>query len=166
MKYVLMFLTFLSVCTTAELLQIPLTLDTTRTVTIPAGVTFVEETITVKPSDDPDFQKYLDKIKGYTIESVSLSADNAVLFSGLIALPNFALGFIQVEFPAYNFTTTKVEVLHNGKDIYLGLTGDQLAKMAESIQKNGSMQMKIKTFTSSFYGKFDLKVKINLKAKL
>jgi len=166
MKYVLMFFTFLSVCTTTELLQIPLTLDTTRTVTIPAGVTFVEETITVKPSDDPDFQKYLDKIKGYKIESVSLSADKAILISGLLELPNKAVAGIIVQFPEYNFSTMKTELLHDGKDINLGLTGDQLAKMAESIQKNGSMQMKITAFTSSFYGKFDLKVKINLKAKL
>jgi hypothetical protein len=166
MKYVLMFFTFLSVCTTAELLQIPLTLDTTRTVTIPAGVTDVEETITVKPSDDPDFQKYLDKIKGYTIESVSLSADNAVLASGLYGLPNMALASIIVNFPDYNFTTTKIEFLHDGKDINLGLNGDQLAKMAESIQKNGSMQMKVTAYTSSFFGKFDLKVKINLKIKV
>ena len=161
-----MFFTFLSVCTTAELLQIPLTLDTTRTVTIPAGVTYVEETITVKPSDDPDFQKYLDKIKGYTIESVSLSADKARLFSGLLEAPNKALSFITVEFPANNFSTTRVELLNDGKDINLGLNGDQLAYMAESIQKNGSMQMKVKAVTISFYGKFDLKVKINLKIKV
>lgn len=166
MKYVFMFLTFLSVCTTAELLQIPLTLDTTRTVTIPAAVTFVEETITVKPSDDPDFQKYLDKIKGYTIESVSLSADKAVLVSGLLEVPNKAIASIIVKFPANNFTTTKIELLHDGKDIVLGLTGDQLAGLAESIQKNGSMQMNVTAFTSSFYGKFDLKVKINLKIKV
>jgi hypothetical protein len=38
--------------------------------------------------------------------------------------------------------------------------------MAESIQKNGSMQMKVYAFTSSLYGKFDLKVKINLKIKV
>ena len=166
MKYVLMFFTFLSVCTTAELLQIPLTLDTTRTVTIPAGVTDVEETITVKPSDDPDFQKYLDKIKGYTIESVSLSADKAILVSGLYEPPNKALAFITVEFPANNFSTTRVELLNDGKDINLGLNGDQLARMAESIQKNGSMQMKVYAFSSSLYGKFDLKVKINLKIKV
>lgn len=166
MKYILMFFTFLSVCTTAELLQIPLTLDTTRTVTIPAGVTFVEETITVKPSDDPDFQKYLDKIKGYTIESVSLSADKAVLASGLLGIPNMAIASIIVNFPANNFTTTKTEILHDGMDIDLGLTGDQLAKMAESIQKNGSMQMNVRAFTSTFSGKFDLKVKINLKIKV
>jgi hypothetical protein len=166
MKYVLMFFTFLSVCTTAELLQIPLTLDTTRTVTIPAGVTDVEETITVKPSDDPDFQKYLDKIKGYTIESVSLSADKAIVVPGLLELPNKAIAFITVEFPANNISTTRVELLNDGKDINLGLNGDQLARMAESIQKNGSMQMKVYAFTSSLYGKFDLKVKINLKIKV
>ncbi|MFN5813369.1 MAG: hypothetical protein ACK46B_04550, partial [Bacteroidota bacterium] len=77
MKYVLMFFTFLSVCTTAELLQIPLTLDSTRTIKIPKGLTIVSETITVSPSEDPDFQKYLDKIKGYTIESVSIRAANS-----------------------------------------------------------------------------------------
>lgn len=166
MKYVLMFFTFLSVCTTAELLQIPLTLDTTRTVTIPAGITRFEETITVKPSDDPDFQKYLDKIKGYTIESVSFSANNAILNSGLVEAPNKVIAYIEVEFPANNFVTAQSELLHDGKDINLGLTGDQLAKMAESIQKNGSMQMRVFVNSKSFYGKFDLKVKINLKAKL
>ncbi|MFZ9240688.1 MAG: hypothetical protein ACO22R_06070, partial [Chitinophagaceae bacterium] len=62
MKFVLMFFTFLSVCTTADLLKIPLTLDGSRSVTIPNGVTSFDETFSVNPADDADFQKYLDKI--------------------------------------------------------------------------------------------------------
>lgn len=118
MKYILMFFTFLSVCTTAELLQIPLTLDTTRTITIPQGVTIIAETITVSPSDDPDFHKYLDKIKGYTIESVSFSSSNAYT-TGIEAIAN-----IMVDFPAAGFSTRKIDLLYDGKQVNIGLTGN------------------------------------------
>ena len=161
MKYVLMFFTFLSVCTTAELLQIPLTLDSTRTIKIPKGLTIVSETITVSPSEDPDFQKYLDKIKGYTIESVSIRAANSVSIAGA------AITDLYVEFPAYNFTTRKTNLLFNGETIILDINGDTLVKLAESIQKNGSMEMKLKGSTYSVAGEdFDFKIIINLKIKV
>jgi hypothetical protein len=161
MKYVLMFFTFLSVCTTAELLQIPLTLDTTRTVTIPYGVEIFNEKITVSPSDDPDFQKYLDKIKGYTIESLSISTT-----SSEAVLPTSKI-FFYIEFPEYDFVTTKRETLFDGKQIFLDISGDMLAKMAESIQKNGSMKMNISGYAVNFSGgNIDFKVKINLKIKV
>ncbi|MEY3152510.1 MAG: hypothetical protein RLZZ333_1107, partial [Bacteroidota bacterium] len=37
MKFVLMFFTFLSVCNATDFLSIPLVLDDTRDITIPAG---------------------------------------------------------------------------------------------------------------------------------
>ena len=161
MKFVLMFFTFLSVCTTAELLQIPLTLDSTRTIKIPKGLTNVSETITVSPSEDPDFQKYLDKIKGYTIESVSIRAANSVSRAGA------AITDLYVEFPAYNFTTGKTNLLYDGKEIILDINGDTLVKLAESIQKNGSMVMKLNGYTYSLTGEdFDFKIEINLKIKV
>ncbi|MEY2587917.1 MAG: hypothetical protein RLY11_1766 [Bacteroidota bacterium] len=160
MKYILMFFTFLSVCTTAELLQIPLTLDTTRTVVIPQGATLIAETITVSPSDDPDFQKYLDKIKGYTIESVSFSSPNPYI-GGSVAIAR-----LMVDFPAAGFSTKWVDVLYDGRQVDIGLTGEQLVKMAESIQKNGKMDMKVSGSTYGFFGELKLTVKINLKIKV
>ncbi|MFN5812664.1 MAG: hypothetical protein ACK46B_00965, partial [Bacteroidota bacterium] len=149
------------VCTTAELLQIPLTLDTTRTVTIPYGMEIFDEKITVSPSDDPDFQKYLDKIKGYTIESLSLSTT-----SSKALLPTSSIFFF-VEFPEYGFVTTKRETLFDGKEIVLDIPGDMLVKMAESIQKNGSITMNVSGYTVNFSGgNIDFKVKINLKIKV
>lgn len=162
MKYILMFFTFLSVCTTAELLQIPLTLDTTRTVVIPQGATSIAETITVSPSDDPDFQKYLDKIKGYTIESVSFYSTN----TNSILFGNSAIASISVAFPAFGISKSKFDILYGGKEVKLDLSGEELAKMAEFIQKNGKMDMYILGSTYGFFGTLELKVKINLKIKV
>jgi hypothetical protein len=127
-------------------------------------LTLFEETITVSPSNDPDFQKYLDKIKGYTIESVSFSTSN-VQGNDPFAYTD-VLSTIIVQFPASGFSSRKIDLLYDGKDVDLGLSGEQLAKMAESIQKNGSMDIKVSGFLLNFYGKFDLKIKINLKIKV
>ncbi|MCE2759346.1 MAG: hypothetical protein LW706_15610, partial [Chitinophagaceae bacterium] len=108
-----------------------------------------------------DFQKYLDKIKGYTIESVSIRAANSSSRAG------YAITDLYVEFPAYNFTTRKTNLLFNGETIILDINGDTLLKLAESIQKNGSMEMKLKGSTYSVAGEdFDFKIIINLKIKV
>ena len=76
MKYVLMFFTFLSVCNASDLLKIPLTLDAEQSFTIPKGVTDIDETFEVNPAQDTDFQKYLEKIKGYEIDSIGIAVDS------------------------------------------------------------------------------------------
>jgi len=159
-----MFFTFLSVCTTAELLQIPLTLDTTKTITIPQGFTDISETILISPSDDPDFQKYLDKIKGYTIESVTFSTSNIQTTQQQL---NAALGVVVVNFPDLGFkTNTEAIILSEGSDYPLNISGEQLASLANYIQKNGIMKMELRALSVNFNGSFNLKIKINLKIKV
>ena len=58
-----MFFTFLSVCTPSDLLKVPLTLDVDQTVTIPSGITTIDQSFKVDPTQDQDFQNYLQKIK-------------------------------------------------------------------------------------------------------
>jgi len=161
MKFVLMFFTFLSVCTTADLLKIPLTLDGSRSVTIPNGVTSFDETFSVNPADDADFQKYLDKIKGYEIESISIAPESwsgaqATTFSGTFSLPD-----LNISIPINNWSFSNFSYLT------LNTSTDQLVSLATSLQQFGKLNIKFKgTISNNSGGNLKLNVKVNLKIKV
>ena len=170
MKYVFIFLTFLSVCTTLDVLQIPLTLDATRTIKVPPDSNFAKafsDTITIKASDDPDFQRYLDKIKGYTIESVSYSTSNLTgIYANYGYIESYAV--MALEFIDLGFTTSSGMISLGVPGVQeFGFTGDQLAKMAGYIQQKGSLRVKVTLVNLKMSnGGFDLNLKLNVKVKL
>ena len=161
MKYVLMFFTFLSVCTTADLLKIPLTLDGSRSVTIPNGVNSFDETFTISPSDDADFQKYLDKIKGYEIESISIAPESwsdlqQTTFSGTFSLPdqNITVPITNWSLSAYTYFP-------------MSITPTQLISIATALQNFGKLNIKFNgTVTNNTGGNLKLAIKVNLKIKV
>ena len=162
MKYVLMFLTFLSVCTTADLLKIPLTLDGSRTITIPNGTTSFDESFTINPADDADFQKYLDKIKGYEIESISITPESwsgaqATKFSGTFSLPDLN----NISVPITNLDLGTVSLLA------MNISSADLVSIATSLQQFGKLNVRFKgTLTNNSGGSLKLGIKVNLKIKV
>jgi hypothetical protein len=170
MKYVFIFLSFLSVCTTAELLQIPLTLDAKKTINVPFNAaTFKEyrDTLTIKPSDDPDFQRYMNNIRAYTIDSVSFTTSNLTGdYAKYGTIPRYAI------FGIYNLETqdlaaTNVIDLGTTTSYRLGISGAGLANWANSIQKNGSIKLlMLVQEISETNGGFDLNLKLHTKIKL
>jgi len=161
MKYVLMFFTFLSVCTTADLLKIPLTLDGSKSVTIPSGVSSFDETFTISPSDDADFQKYLDKINGYEIESISIAPESwsglqQTTFAGTFSLPDQ-----NISIPITNWNLGVFTYLP------MNISTDQLVNTATALQKFGKLNLKFKgDLTNNSGGNLKLSIKVNLKIKV
>jgi hypothetical protein len=162
MKYVLMFFTFLSVCTTADLLQIPLTLDNTQTVTIPNGGTSFDKTFEVKPSEDPDFQRYLDKIKSYeieliTIEPSSWSGNLQTVVNGEFSLP-------EVNNKSYKFSMpladpSPIFAQNELKDLYI--------TTASKLSSSGKMKVNLKgTVSNNTGGELKLKITVKLKVRV
>jgi len=170
MKYVFIFLTFLSVCTTVELLQIPLTLDAKKTINLPDSPWVLNkyiDTIIIKPSDDPDFQRYLDKIRSYTIDSVSFTTSNLTgEYARHTTIPRFAIITIKNLDTGETASTGEID-LGSTKAYNLGISGAGLSNMANKIQNNGSLKLELIIIDWSLYrGGFDLNLKFHTKIKV
>ena len=156
-----MFFTFLSVCTTTDLLKIPLTLDAEKSFTIPSGVTSIDETFKVDPSQDADFQKYLDKIKGYEIDSISIASDSwtgpsNTTFSGNITLSDIGI-----------VTTYNNLNLSNGTYVPFSLSNSNLISVASILSSQGLMNVNFKgTLSNNSGGSIKFKIKVYLKTKV
>ena len=156
-----MFFTFLSVCTTSDLLKIPLTLDVTRTINIPSGVTTIDVPFKIDPSQDADFQQYLSKIKDYEVDSITIAPESwsgaaGTTFTGTL---NFVdLGFSST-FPTMNLISYTY--------LPLSLKDANLLSMASDLSKYGKMNVNLNgTFNNNTGGTFNLKVKVHLKIKV
>lgn len=160
MKYVLMFFTFLSVCTPADLLKIPLTLDATQSVTIPSGITSIDETFKVDPSQDPDFQNYLQKIKGYEIDSITIAPESwdgakNTTFDGSVKLIDLNM--------SYPVTLNLATVSY----IPISANATNLIDLASTLSKAGLMNINFKgTLSNNSGGNLKLKFKVYLKIKV
>ena len=158
MKYVLMFFTFLSVCNASDLLTIPLVLDDTREITIPAGASSIDQTYTINVGNDADFTKYLDKIKEYDITGVTLTAES---YSGPSTVVNGTV----------TFGTSSVQItnwdLKTGSELTLQFTTAELLAIAEKFKAKGSESLTVKgTLSNSTGGVLKLHTKVNLKIKV
>ncbi|MEY4114002.1 MAG: hypothetical protein RLZ76_695 [Bacteroidota bacterium] len=158
MKYVLMFFTFLSVCNATDFLSIPLVLDDTREITIPAGSSSVDQTFSINVGNDADFQKYLNTIKSYDITGVTISA---VSYSGPATTFNGTISFGSASAQFTNWD------LKGGTEQVLPYTTAQLAEIGQKFQASGSENFTVKgNLSNSTGGVLKLHVKVNLKIKV
>ena len=161
MKYVLMFFTFLSVCNASDLLKIPLILDAENSFTIPSGITSVDETFVVDPSQDADFQSYLTKIKEYEIDSVRIAFDSwtgpaNTMITGKFTLPDAGLTW---DIGNINLST--------GTFIPVNFNASEYLNFASKLSAKGQMKVNFKgAISNGTGGPLKIKMKIYLKIKV
>ena len=158
MKYILMFFTFLSVCNASDFLTIPLVLDDTREVTVPAGATTIDQTYTINVDNDADFEKYLNTIKSYDITGITLIAESytgpSTIFNGTIDFGN-----------AYAKITDWD--LKDPTPLVASLTASDLVYIGQRFQQYGSENVTMKgSLSNNKGGTLKLHIKVNLKIKV
>lgn len=158
MKYVFIFLTFLSVCNATDYLTVPLVLDDTREFTIPSGKSTIDESFVINVGSDPDFTKYLNAVKSYDITAITITAES---YSGPATTLN---GTITIGTASVQITNLDIKT---GSELSLPFTTAQLVEMGGKFQSDGSINVTLKgNLSNSSGGVLKLHTKVNLKAKV
>jgi len=158
MKYILMFFTFLSVCNASDFLTIPLVLDDTREVTIPAGATTIDQTYTINVGNDADFEKYLNTVKSYDITGISIIAES---YSGPATTLSGTLTFGTATATITNWD------LKSTTPLVLSFTTADLAAIGQKFLASGSENFTLKgNLSNGTGGVLKVHIKVNLKVKV